>query len=141
LVTTASAQLDLWVEDRVVPAVVVIAGSLVGEAAPALRQVMCRLTGCERPDILVDLSKVDFVDPVGIGVLAAAHCRAKRNGGRVIALSTRPAVSWAMRVAGLGAMIWEGSCPPGASPVPHSSIAISDGAGSRDHNPRESSVG
>jgi len=109
--TTTSAgdgELNLWVEDRVVPAIVVVAGSLVGDDALALRKVMRRLTEGERPDVLVDLSKVDLVDPVGLGVLAAAKLRAEQNGGRVTVLSTRPAVSGVMRLAGLGDMIWEG---------------------------------
>ena len=114
--TTPPAELTLWVEDRVVPAVVVAAGSLIGDHAAALRRVMRRLTEREGPDIFVDLSKVDFVDSDGLGVLAAAQRRAQRNGGRVTVLSPRPALSWAMRLAGLGDMIWEGA-PGGATPA------------------------
>lgn len=107
--TTAAVEGNLWVEDRVVPAVVVLGGSLEGNLAADLRRVLCQLTGRQRPDILVDLTKVDFVAPVGLGVLAAAHCRARANGGRVTALSCRAGVSRAMRLAGLGEIIWEGA--------------------------------
>lgn len=109
--TIAKAEGRLWVEDRVVPVVVVLGGSLDGDLVASLRQVLSRLTERQRPDILVDLSKVDFAHPAGLGVLAAAHCRARSNGGRVTALTTRPAISRAMVLAGLGEMIWEGTTP------------------------------
>lgn len=99
----------LWVEDRVMPAVVVLAGPLDVDLAAELRRVLRRLTERERPDVLVDLSKVDSVDSVGLGVLAAAYCRARSSGGRVTALAARPAVSRAMRLAGLGELLWEGA--------------------------------
>jgi anti-anti-sigma factor len=64
-------------------AVLVLRGSLDIDTAPALRANLNRLVERPAPRVVVDVSGLDFVDSMGIGVLVTAHSRAAEQGGWV----------------------------------------------------------
>lgn len=64
--------------------VVSVVGDVDLSSLPTLRQVLDRP---DRPDVAVDLSGVDYLDPVTLGVLLAGSLRAGRSGGRFAVIS------------------------------------------------------
>jgi len=68
---------------RIVPAgrwdLLCVVGDMDLATIPALRQALDRT---ESPDVAVDLSGVDHLDPVTLGVLFVGSLRARRAGGR-----------------------------------------------------------
>ena len=63
-----------------------------GEGTATLRRETRRLTGEGRPNILLDLSGVRYVDSSGLGEMVAAQAAARRAGGRVALLGLSPNV-------------------------------------------------
>lgn len=64
--------------------VVCIVGDLDLAAMPMVRQVFDRL---ELPNVAIDLSGVDYLDPVTLGVVLLGALRAERSGGRFLVVS------------------------------------------------------
>ncbi|CAL9649779.1 STAS domain-containing protein [Streptomyces sp. enrichment culture] len=63
--------------------VVTLHGDIDLLAVPALNARLDRLTAVGRPDLVIDLSAVDFIDCSGIGVLCRAWKRALARHGRL----------------------------------------------------------
>jgi anti-anti-sigma factor len=59
--------------------VLCVVGDVDLATVPALRQSLDRL---EAPSAAIDLSGVDYLDPVALGVLLVGSLRAARSGGR-----------------------------------------------------------
>ncbi|WP_369386792.1 STAS domain-containing protein [Streptomyces sp. CG1] len=79
--------------------------SLHGEidllTAPILSERLDALTACHRPDLVLDLRPVTFIDCAGLGVLCRARNRTLARRGR-LRLVTESSVFRVLRVAGLG---------------------------------------
>lgn len=64
----------------------------LGDGTATLRRETRRLTAEGRPDILLNLSRVRYVDSSGLGEMVAAQAAARRAGGRVALLGLSPNV-------------------------------------------------
>jgi anti-anti-sigma factor len=81
---------DLETETQGTSALVKIRGDLDLQVVDQVTEALTRIESDE-PDLLViDLSKLSFMDSTGMGVVAAAHIRA-RESGRRFAIVTPPA--------------------------------------------------
>jgi anti-sigma B factor antagonist len=69
-----------------------VTGELELATAPQMRQRVVGLVGEGRTHIIVDLSGVDFIDSIGLGVVVAALKRARSHGGEVIIAGAVPRV-------------------------------------------------
>lgn len=58
-------------------------------------------TGCDRPDVLVDLRRVAFFDCSGLRVLCRAEALARQRGGRLRLVSDQPRIHRLLRAARL----------------------------------------
>lgn len=54
------------------------------------------------PDVVVDLSYVEFVDSTALGLLAAQHRELTARGGSLVLSAPRPRVRRLLRATGLG---------------------------------------
>jgi anti-sigma B factor antagonist len=63
--------------------VVAVTGELELGTAPRLRQQVVSLVGEGRQRIVIDLSGVEFVDSLGLGVLVSALKRVRAHGGEL----------------------------------------------------------
>lgn len=70
-----------------------VTGEVDVNTAPSLREALLEQTLGENFNIIVDLSKVSFLDSTGCGVLIGAYRRIEDNDGSFIILSPQPAVS------------------------------------------------
>jgi anti-sigma B factor antagonist len=80
--------------------------SLHGEidvlTVPALSRRLDALTACPRPDLVLDLRPVTFIDCAGLGVLCRAHNRALARQGRLRLITESARFRRILRAAGLG---------------------------------------
>jgi len=72
--------------------VVAITGELELATAPRLRQAVVSLVGEGQVDIVLDLSGVDFLDSVGLGVIVSALKRVRGRDGRLVVAGAVPRV-------------------------------------------------
>jgi anti-sigma B factor antagonist len=86
------------------PTVLVLSGDLDVVAAPQLRQALAEavLPGSR---VVVDATDVEFVDSVGMGVLAAAHRRALAGGGTLVVRAPQERVLRVLRIVGLAGLL------------------------------------
>ena len=69
--------------------------------ADILRREARRLIASGRPDLLLNLPRVRYVDSCGLGEMVAAQLAARRAGGRVALLALAPNVREVFEVTGL----------------------------------------
>ena len=72
--------------------VLAVTGELELATAPRLRQAVVSLVGEGRVDIVVDLSGVDFLDSVGLGVIVSALKRVRGRDGQLVVAGAVPRV-------------------------------------------------
>jgi anti-sigma B factor antagonist len=77
LLSTASETHDGWT-------VVVARGPLDVATAPRLQQVLAEAQVADGARVAVEVSGVEFVDAIGVGVLVGAHVRARLTGGAFV---------------------------------------------------------
>lgn len=94
LLSTASEQRSGWT-------VIVARGQVDVATAPRLQQVLAEAQVDEGAWTAVDLDHVEFVDAIGIGVLVAAHVRARLVGGRFALVAPTERLCRLLEVSGL----------------------------------------
>jgi anti-sigma B factor antagonist len=70
--------------------VVEVTGDLEMASAPALRQLVVQLLSTGARQIAVDLTAVDFLDSIGIGMLVAALKRVRTHDGELVVICPEP---------------------------------------------------
>jgi anti-anti-sigma factor len=85
--------------------VAVISGLLDITRAPALREPLLRLLRPAASSLVLDLSLVSHIDASGLAVLVGTERRARLLGGSLRLAAVRPAVSLAVRAAGLDRLL------------------------------------
>ena len=58
-------------------------GSLDLATSPSVRAALMQAAGEGKHDLVVDLTKLEFLDSTGLGALIGAHRRALENGGKI----------------------------------------------------------
>ena len=85
--------------------VAVLTGLLDITRAPALREPLLRLLRPAASRLILDLSLVSHIDASGLAVLVGTERRARLLGGSLRLAAVRPAVSIAVRAAGLDRLL------------------------------------
>ncbi|QTE02426.1 STAS domain-containing protein [Streptomyces cyanogenus] len=70
--------------------------------APSVMSCLDDLTACARPDLVVDLRAVSFIDCAGLGLLCRARSRVRERGGRLRLVSGSLRLLRIMNAVGLG---------------------------------------
>lgn len=83
-------------------AVLTLAGEIDMTSAPQLRQQLADLFGQGVRTIVVDLSRVTFLDSSGLGALVAAHHELAGDGGRLKLAAATPQVQKILQITRLG---------------------------------------
>jgi len=73
-------------------AIVAVTGELELATAPRLRQQVVSLVGEGHARLVLDLSGVDFMDSVGLGVIVSALKRVRGRGGELVVAGPAPGV-------------------------------------------------
>ena len=73
-------------------AVVTLAGSCTMSESDRLTQCMVKLAGEGARVIVVDMSKLDFIESTGLGAIIAGHLRVRRHQGEVRLVSPMPPI-------------------------------------------------
>ncbi len=74
-------------------ALVVLAGRLDVRGAPVAREALQAALKAGKGELVVDLSRVELLDATGLGVLVAAHRRARLAGRRLVLRDAAPRVA------------------------------------------------
>ncbi len=85
--------------------VVVAIGEVDVFTAPRLDQELSRLTAEGRLDLVVDLSRVDFLDSTGLSVLVKTLKRVREAEGRLDVVVSVERVAKVFRITGLDQLI------------------------------------
>lgn len=94
-------ELNVQVEERGPWTVARVHGDIDVATAPRLRE---RLIGCisaGRPDLVLDLDDVGFLDSTGLGVIIGVLKRARTHGGDLRIVATRPNLRSLFELTGL----------------------------------------
>lgn len=81
--------------------VIDVAGEIDVYTAPALRQRLAALLDQGRADLVVDLSRVTFMDSTGLGVLVGALKRVRGLDGRMVLVIDQDRILKVFRITGL----------------------------------------
>jgi len=85
--------------------VVAVTGELELATAPRLRQQVVSLIGAGRSHLLIDLSGVDYVDSVGLGVIVGALKRCRTHEGDLMVSGAVPRVRLLFEITRLDEII------------------------------------
>jgi anti-sigma B factor antagonist len=85
--------------------VAVLSGGLDGTRATALREQLLRMLRPASSRLVLDLSRVNHVDALGLAVLVGTERRARLLGGSLRLAAAKPAVGMAVRAAGLDRLL------------------------------------
>ncbi|WP_046500938.1 STAS domain-containing protein [Streptomyces odonnellii] len=69
--------------------------------APAISEYLDSLTDVPKPDLLIDLQHVSFLDCRGLSVLCRARRRIRERGGRLALIIRNPPIHRMLRITGL----------------------------------------
>jgi len=86
-------------------AVIRVAGEVDAYTAPVLRQAMLDLAGKGVVHVIADLSRVDFLDSTGLGVLVGGLKRFREQGGSLAPVITKSGVLKVIQVTGLTSVL------------------------------------
>jgi len=76
-------------------------GSLDIATAPSLRAALLEAAGQGKREIVVDLTRVEFIDSTGLGSLIGAHRRAQEEGGSLRLVVNEGPLSRLLAITGL----------------------------------------
>jgi anti-sigma B factor antagonist len=93
--------LDLDVDTRDAASVVSLRGEIDVYTAPRLRQALIDLVEGGATDIVVDMTKVDFLDSTGLGVLVGGLKRVKSKEGELRLVVTAERIMKIFDITGL----------------------------------------
>lgn len=97
---------------RGTPTVVGLHGDLDWPGAASANARLDALTAGSGADLVLDLSRVRFLDCAGVGVLCRARRRVRERGGRLTLVITEPHFGWILRTLGLGEYFEVLDAPP-----------------------------
>jgi anti-sigma B factor antagonist len=101
------SRVDLDVSSRDEGRFVVVAA--IGEVdvftAPILDTELTRLVSDGKADLVVDLSRVDFLDSTGLSVIVKALARVREAEGSIAVVVTAERVAKVFRITGLDSLI------------------------------------
>ncbi|MBV9486061.1 MAG: STAS domain-containing protein [Frankiaceae bacterium] len=90
------------IEERDDATIVRVSGDVDVVGAPTLRQTLIEvLAHGPSTHLIIDLSRVPFIDSTGIGVVAAAYRRVTARNGRFSTVATSEAVLRVLEMTGL----------------------------------------
>ena len=98
---TGPAEFTAEVRDEDGATVVALAGEIDLSSAGALREVLVLPEVLNAPTVRVDLSKVEFLGSMGIGLLVAARKRIKNSGGTFSLICGQGQPRRVLEIAGL----------------------------------------
>lgn len=81
--------------------VITASGELDLNAAPALRDLICRLTELGTKDFVVDLSDATFIDSTALGVLTGRLKALREDGGSLVLAGANPMLRRTIEISGL----------------------------------------
>jgi stage II sporulation protein AA (anti-sigma F factor antagonist) len=84
--------------------VLTVAGEIDHHTGQALRQAL-DVSGTPRPRVVVDLSRVTFMDSTGINILIAAHRALTEAGGWIRLAAPTEAVMRTLQIVGVDTVI------------------------------------
>ncbi len=93
--------LDIVVDERAGWSVLELVGQLDVATAPELRQALQEAQYGGGARVVVDLTRVEFLDSFGLGVLVGGLKRARLQGGRFVLAGAGPRVQRIFEVTGL----------------------------------------
>src|SRR5687768_8847236 len=94
--------LEVSVTDRGEFAVVAVVGEMDLASAPRLRERLVDLSDEGRRSIVIDLTRLDFVDSTGLGVLVGGLRRSRDMSGDLVLAGPPPGVLKMLAITGLG---------------------------------------
>lgn len=89
-------------------AVISVIGELDFSTAPRLREQILELLKGSTSNLVIDVSRLDFVDSSGLGVLVAAMKRMRERKGRLMLRSPSANTSKVLQVSGLDKLLLVG---------------------------------
>lgn len=89
-------------------AVISVVGELDFSTAPRLREQILELLKGSTSNLVIDVSRLDFVDSSGLGVLVAAMKRMRERKGRLMLRSPSANTSKVLQVSGLDKLLLVG---------------------------------
>jgi len=110
-----------WVHERAVSGSVVVElrGEIDALVAPRLSSYLDTLTARDRPDVVLDMRQVTFIDCSGISSLVRVNKRALERSGRVRFVCTDPRTLRTLRITRLtGYFDIVEDLPPGGLAAP-----------------------
>jgi anti-sigma B factor antagonist len=93
--------LDLETSKQGGTSVIALRGEIDVYTAPRLRQALIDLVEGGAKDIVVDMSRVDFLDSTGLGVLVGGLKRVKSNEGEMKLVVTQDRITKIFDITGL----------------------------------------
>lgn len=93
--------IGLDVEERHGWQVLAVSGELDVATTPRVRNEIVRLVADGATRLVLDLSRVDFIDSFGLGVLVGALKRVRTHGGEMRVVITEPRVLAVVELTGL----------------------------------------
>jgi anti-sigma B factor antagonist len=103
---TLLTYLRLEVNESHPPFTVLLASGEVDIASvPALKTLLDDLLEAGRAEVVVDLSRVRFIDSTGLGVLARCNDRLSAEGGELRIVSSSPRLARVLKLIGLDSIL------------------------------------
>src|ERR1700756_440371 len=94
-------ELSIDIKNEAGAAIFRLRGSLDVATSPSVRAALMETASEGNHEIVVDLTKLEFLDSTGLGALIGAHRRALENGGKVRLAVGEGAIARLLNITGL----------------------------------------